>query len=106
HAAERLEEGARHATRADHADRVSVGPRQMLDAESGAAADAEMLQHAVVDEGKRLAVAGRDQEYQPAIGAGLAAVLVLAPVAGGIARPGNNVGLHADGEKAVVRALH
>src|SRR5262249_39636723 len=63
-------------------------------------------QQAVVDEGQRLGVAGRDQEDYAAIGAGLAAVFVLGPVAVGVLGPGDDVGFHADGKIAVVGALH
>src|SRR5581483_2367749 len=76
------------------------------DADAGAAADAHMLEHAVVDEGERLGIARGDEQDQAAIGAGLAAVFVFGPVAVGVLRPGDNVGFHADGEIAVVDAFH
>ena len=58
HALESFEEGARHATRAEHAHGAAVLAREIFDADPGAAADPEMLEHAVVDERERLGVAG------------------------------------------------
>src|SRR5262249_910613 len=106
HAFEGFEEGARHAARAQHADHMRIFARKILHADAGAATDAEMLQHAVIDEGERLAVLGGEQEDHAAIGAGLTAVLLLGPVAVLVLRPGDDVGLHPDCEIAVVRALH
>jgi len=72
HALEGVQKRARHAARAEHADHVRILAREIFHADAGAAADAKLLQNAIVDEGERLAVLGRDQEDQAAIGAGLA----------------------------------
>ena len=103
---EGLEEGARHAARAQHADGVGILARQVLRPDAGAGADAHVLQVAVVDEGEGLGVLGADQEYEAAVRARLAAVLLLGPVAVGVLGPGDDVGLHADGEEAVTRPFH
>jgi hypothetical protein len=106
HALEGVEKRARHAARAEHANDMRILAGEIFHADAGTAADAKVLQHAIVDEGERLTVAGRHQEDQAAIGPGLAAVFILGPVAVTVRRPGDNVGLHADGEIAVVRAFH
>jgi hypothetical protein len=85
---------------------MRVAPREIFHPDAGAAAHAKMLQHAVIDESERHAVAGRQQEDQPAISPRLAAIFLLGPVAGAVARPVDDVGLHPDREITVIGALH
>ena len=56
-ALERFEEGARHAAGTEHADNMGIFAREIFGADAGATADPHVLQHAVVDEGQRLAIA-------------------------------------------------
>ena len=105
-ARERLEEGARHASRAEYADDMGILARKILGADAGARADAHVLQYAIIDEGKRLGVAGRDKEDQAAIGSRLAAKFLLRPIAVRVLGPGDDVRLHADGKITVIGAFH
>ena len=70
---EGIEIGPRHAARADHADHFAVRARKIFHAETGAAADAIVLQEAVVDHRHRRRVLGAEQKQQAEEGAGLAA---------------------------------
>jgi hypothetical protein len=105
HRLESFEVGARHPTGAEDTDRLRIGAGEVFRADSGAAADPHMLQHAVVDEGERLAVACAQEQDKAGIGARLDAVF-FAPEAVLAGRPGDDIGLHADREDAVARALH
>jgi hypothetical protein len=106
HRLEAFEIGARHPTGAEDTDRLRIGAGEVFRADSGAAADPHVLQHAVIDEGERLAVAGAEEQDKAGIGARLHAVFALAPEAVLADRPGDDIGLHADREDAVARALH
>ena len=85
---------------------MGILARKIFHADAGAAADPHVLEHTVIDEGERLGIARGKQEDDAAIGAWLAAVFFLGPVAVLILRPGHDVRFHADGEIAVVGALH
>src|SRR5581483_1932070 len=100
HTGEGLEIVARHAARADHADRVAVFSREIFHAQSRAGRDAHVLEKAVVDERDRHAVARAEHEQEAAISSGLDAVLVLALVAL-LSRPADDVREHARDDVAV-----
>src|SRR5258705_3599940 len=106
HAGEGLQEGAGHAARAEHADDVRVLAREPFHPNARAAADAHMLEHAVIDEGERLAVAAREKIDDAAIGARLAAIFFLGPIAVVVLGPEDDIGLHADRHVAVIGAFH
>src|SRR3546814_18307859 len=55
---------------------LPIFAREVLDAQTRTAADAHVLERAVIDEGERLGVLGRDEQDQAAIGARFPAVLL------------------------------
>src|ERR1700733_3487825 len=85
---------------------MGVLARQIFCADSSASSDAHVLQDAIINEGERLAVESRKQKDDAAIGARLPAIFFLGPIAVAVPGPGDDVGFHADGEIAVVRAFH
>src|SRR5262245_41684503 len=85
---------------------MGVFAREPLGADARAAAYTHVLQHAIIDEGERLAVPRREQIDDAAIGARLAAVFLLRPIAVRMLGPEDDIGLHADGHPLVVRAFH
>src|SRR5581483_2550532 len=101
---ESLQIRSRHAAGTEDADDARLGARQVLRAEPGACADAHVLEHAVVDDRERLAVAHAEDHDEAAVCAGLHAIFFFGHAVG----PVDDVGLHADREDAdlAARALH
>src|SRR5215510_10959193 len=106
YAGERLHMGARHATRAEHADDFCILVRHVLDADAAVAAGPPVLQMPVIEEGERLAVLDRGEQNEPAVETGPHAVFFLRHYAV-VLRLVDDVRLHADREIAAGRAaLH
>ncbi len=106
HLRESVHVRASHAARSQHADHRGLAPREVLHPDRAVRAHAHMLQHAVVDDGERLAGLDRGEQHEAAEGSGAHAILLLRddPVAFALV---HDVGFHADGEVARGRsALH
>ncbi len=97
---------ARHAAGAQHTDHLRVLVREVLHADAAVGANPHVLQVAVIDEGKQLAVLDRGQQDQAAVKAGPHTVLFLRDDAL-VFFFVDDVGLHADREVAGGRSsLH
>src|ERR1044071_8705128 len=90
---------SRHSPRADHREHFGILARKIFRADSGAGADAHVLQIAVVHQRQRLVIALTEKKNQAAVTAALHAILVFDHKAV-LVLPGEHVRFHADREHA------